>query len=89
LLGRSPAIRFHIAKNRYLTILRNDTVGGYLVHLPFILTRDLAMLGLLALTSPGVLGRLWRERAIFRAAREKRRLDAARPRHQFDLGEQG
>jgi GT2 family glycosyltransferase len=89
MLGRSPAIRFHIVKNRYLTILRNDTAGSYLVNLPFIWSRDLATLVLLALTSPGVLGRLWRERAIFRGARVRRRLDAARPRHQFDLGERG
>lgn len=84
MLGRSPEIRFHIVKNRYLTILRNDTLGGYLAGLPFIWGRDLATLGLLLLTSPGVLGRLWRERAIFGEALRRRRLDAARPRHQFD-----
>jgi GT2 family glycosyltransferase len=84
LLGRRPEIRFHIVKNRYLTILRNDTPGGYLAALPFIWGRDLATLALLLLTSPGVLARLWRERALFRGALRKRKLDAARPRHQFD-----
>ena len=78
LLGRSPEIRFHIVKNRYLTILRNDTVGDYLRNLPFILGRDVATAVLLLLSSPGVLARLWRERELFRAARIKGRLDSAR-----------
>jgi hypothetical protein len=71
-------VRFHVVKNRYLTILRNDTAAAYLRDLPFILSRDLALLGLLLATSPGVLRRLWRERALFRAALRRRRLDAAK-----------
>lgn len=78
ILGRPPEVRFHIVKNRYLTILRNDTAGDYLRNLPFILARDLATAGLLLLASPGVLARLWREREMFRAARIKGRLDSAR-----------
>jgi GT2 family glycosyltransferase len=80
MLGRGPEIRFHIVKNRYLTILRNDTPGGYIANLPFIWGRDAATLGLLLVTSPGVLVRLWREREIFRRALSHRRLDAGRPR---------
>jgi GT2 family glycosyltransferase len=78
LLGRSPEIRFHAVKNRYLAILRNDSVAGYLCNLPFIWCRDLATLALLLLTSPGVLARLWRERGLFRGALRRRRLDAGR-----------
>jgi GT2 family glycosyltransferase len=82
LLNRSAEVRFHVAKNRYLTILRNDTPGAYLRDLPFILGRDLVLAAILLLTSPRVLLRLRRERAVFRGALEKRRLDSARPRHQ-------
>ncbi len=78
ILGRSPEIRFHVVKNRYLAILRNDTRAGYLRNLPFILARDLATSVLLLLTTPGVLLRLWRERKVFRGALAMRRLDAAR-----------
>lgn len=78
LLGRSPEIRFHAVKNRYLAILRNDSVAGYLRNLPFIWSRDLATLVLLLVTSPGVLARLWRHRSLFRGALRRRRLDAAR-----------
>jgi len=84
MLGRAPEIRFHVVKNRYLTILRNESLGGYLRHLPFILARDLATLGLLASTSPSVFPRLWRARGLFRRARAKGRLDAARPGYQVD-----
>ncbi len=76
LLGRPADIRFHIVKNRYLTILRNDTPGDYLRDLPFILGRDLLTAILLALASPGVLLRLWRERTLFAAALRRRRGDA-------------
>jgi len=78
MLSRPPAVRFHLVKNRYLAILRNDRPGAYLRDLPFILARDLATVGLLAATSPGVLGRLWRERGMFRRALARRRVDAAR-----------
>ena len=87
LLGRGPEIRFHVLKNRYLTILRNDTVAGYLANLPFVLARDLSVLGLVLMTSPGVLARLWRRRAVFRGALERRRLDAARAGHHVGAGE--
>ncbi len=82
ILARSPEVRFHVAKNRYLTILRNDTPGAYLRDLPFIAGRDLATAAILLLNSPGVLARLWRERSVFRGALERRRLDSARPRRQ-------
>lgn len=84
LLGRAPDARFHAAKNRYLTILRNDTPRGYLLNLPFIWARDLATLGLLLLSSPAVLVRLWRGRAVFRQALERRRLDSTRSRPKFE-----
>lgn len=86
ILGRGPEIRFHVLKNRYLAILRNDSIAGYLKNLPFILARDLTSLGLVLFSSPGVLRRLWSERAVFREALARRRLDAARAGHQVQQG---
>jgi GT2 family glycosyltransferase len=88
MLGRRQEIRFHIVKNRYLTILRNDTPRGYVANLPFILCRDIATLALILLRSPGVLARLWKEREIFGRALEMRRLDAGRPRPHLEQGNQ-
>jgi GT2 family glycosyltransferase len=72
LLGRSPDVRFLVARNRWLTILRNDSAGSLLLNLPFVLARDLATLGAIAVTSPSVLVRLWRDRAAFGRAFRKR-----------------
>jgi GT2 family glycosyltransferase len=89
LLGRSPEIRFHAVKNRYLTILRNDSVAGYLRNLPFIWARDLAVLALLLAASPGVVVRLWRQRRLFRGALRLRRLDATRFAAHVEQGRTG
>jgi len=89
LLRRGAEVRYHILKNRYLVILRNDSVGGYVRNLPFILARDVATLGITVLLSPGVLARLWRTRELFREALRKRRLDAARGGHHVAWGADG
>jgi len=89
LLGLRPTIRYHAVKNRYLTILRNDSVAGYVRNIPFIWSRDLAVLALLIGTSPGVLVRLWRNRGLFRDALQRRRLDAARRGAQVEEGRTG
>jgi len=86
MLGRSPEIRYHIVKNRYLTLLRNDTVGAYLRNAPFIWGRDIATFVLLLVSSPTVLLRLWSHRALFAAAIDKRRLDTSRARHEVHNG---
>jgi GT2 family glycosyltransferase len=79
LLSRSPELRYHIVKNRYLTILRNDKTADYARDLPFIVGRDLATLAILLWHSPGVLPRLWKARPLYRRALELRRRDAKRP----------
>jgi len=83
MLGHGPEVRFHVVKNRYLAIMRNDSVAGYCANIPFIWARDLGTLVLLLVTSPVVLVRLWRSRHVFAAARAKRRLDAGRARNQI------
>ena len=82
MLGHGADVRFHVVKNRYLTIVRNDSVAGYCTNIPFIWARDLGTLALLLVTSPVVLVRLWRSRHVFVQARAKRRLDARRARDQ-------
>ena len=83
MLRRRPEVQYHIAKNRYLSILRNDSVAGYLAHAPWIWSRDLAVLALLC-RRPSLLLRLWRSRRLFGEALRLRRLDALRVRHQFE-----
>jgi len=85
-LGRDREVRYHIVKNRYLTILRNDSLRSYLVNLPFIAGRDLATLALLLFSAPGVLLRLWRTRVIFSDALARRRLDTGTDGDQLQDG---
>lgn len=76
--SRPPEIRYHIAKNRYLTIVRNDTAGAFFRDVPFILARDVAMVALLACTSPSVLVRLVRAWPMLRDTWRGRRVDGRR-----------
>ena len=78
---RGPDVRFHVVKNRWLTLLRNETASGFLAHLPWIAARDAATLALLAVSSPSVLGRLWKGRSLFAEAWRGCRLDFIRGRH--------
>lgn len=43
----NPELKMHSIKNRYIMILKNETMKNYLRHLPFILLRDLLILGYL------------------------------------------
>ena len=86
MLARSSAVRFHIVKNRYLSILRNDSSGRYLRDAPFIWTRDAATFLFLLAFDRGVLARLWRARAMFGRALALRRLDAERRGHEVSRG---
>jgi len=87
--ARSSEVRFHVVKNRYLTILRNDSPGAYLRNAPFIWARDVATFLFLALSDRAVLAKLWRQRAVFSGARERRRLDDARGRYEVKDGPAG
>jgi GT2 family glycosyltransferase len=87
MLRRAPSVRYHIVRNRWLTMLRNDRLGAWLRNSPFVLARDAATFLLLFLTSPGVLVRLWRERSGFRESLALGRRDERRPR--LDAGASG
>lgn len=77
LLHRPPDLRFHIVKNRFLVMLRNDRLGDYLRDLPFILARDLAVASILCVASPTVLLRLAKSTRLVRRALDLRRRDRA------------
>jgi GT2 family glycosyltransferase len=73
ILGRPPAIRYHILKNRYLLLLKHERAGAWIRDLPFILITDLMLWGALLLTSPGVLWRLVTSPGPFHRAWSQRR----------------
>jgi len=73
-LSRRPTeIKFHIVKNRYLTVIKNDRWGRTLLSLPYILGFDVLLYTYLLVADPGVLGKLLRAGPYVRAAFRKRR----------------
>ncbi len=75
---RSPEVMAHILKNRYLSVLRHDRALAILVDLPFVLARELKVLGAITLLRPAVLKQLWRQRGLFRRALRQRGEDRVR-----------
>ena len=73
LLRRARPLRFHILKNRWLTLIKNDSAAALARDLPFIAARDAAMLGAALVTSPGLLLDFARSGPLWREARAKRR----------------
>src|SRR5262249_42758654 len=69
---RPPAVRAHIVKNRWLTMIKNDDRRALLRDLPFIAAWEIAQAAWLVLLAPRTIPFLWRERGTLRAAWRKR-----------------
>jgi hypothetical protein len=78
LLRRPRALRYHIIKNRWMTLLKNDAPRTFLRDLPFIGARDLALVAAGVLASPGLFLDLLRSGAVLRGARRRRSAFLAR-----------
>jgi GT2 family glycosyltransferase len=70
--GRCRYLKYHIVKNRYLSMIKNDTLSSYLFNFPFIAARDAALFLYLLGTSPGVFRLLFKNRHLFRKAFRKK-----------------
>ena len=72
-LARPAPLRFHLLKNRYLTLIKNFRFRRDGAALPFILAKDLLWIGALTIRSPKIIIAVIRSRAAFRRAWQKRR----------------
>ncbi len=72
-LGRSGFIKYHLIKNRYLTLIKNFRFKEMYRTIPFIFLKDMIWVGLLTLSSPAVIIRLIRSGKAIRKALEKRK----------------
>lgn len=70
--GRSAELKYHIVKNRWLMLIKNESLAGYLVRLPFILARDAALLAYLLFSAPSAFLRLGFAPGCFLRAWRKR-----------------
>lgn len=69
--GRSAELKYHIVKNRWLMMIKNESLVSYLMNLPFILARDIALLGYLLVSSPSAFFRLFAIGCYIRAWRKR------------------
>jgi len=78
-LARLPdALKSRLVVNRYLTMVKNETLGGLLMNLPFIVFYDLRLWFYLLFFSPraipavargmGLVGKAWRRRSLTHVA---------------------
>jgi len=68
----SDDLQFELIKNRYLAIIKNDTLLGLLLHLPFIFIYSLAELGFLLLFRQKVIPKLLNLPRFIKSALRKR-----------------
>ena len=72
--GRPAELKYHIVKNRWLMMLKNETAPDYILRFPFIFARDVALVWYLILTAPSAFFRLWSDPGCFVRAGIKRRM---------------
>lgn len=73
---RPSSTRAHIVKNRYLMILKNDTLGSFVRDLPFIAAWEVLQWGYILVAAPGTIPHLWRHRSSLARAWRLRRREA-------------
>ena len=72
-LARPASLRFHLVKNRYLTLVKNFRLRRDACSLPLAAARDLLWVGALTIRSPKIIIALARSRHVFRKAWGKRK----------------
>jgi GT2 family glycosyltransferase len=73
-LARPAALRFHLVKNRYLTLIKNFRLARSGWRLPFILAKDALWIGALTIRSPKIIIALARSASLFKKAWGKRKM---------------
>ena len=84
---RPPDIQAHIIKNRYLSMIKNETATSFFINLPFILAWELVLWSWLIIFSSATVPILWGHRRLIGRALQKRRALLTRAaRHAARLG---
>lgn len=72
-LARPPKLRFHLVKNRYLTLIKHFRWRKHWMHIPAIIIKDLVWVGLLTISTPQIIIWLIQAGPRFQRAWRKRR----------------
>ncbi len=73
-LARPGDIKFHLVKNRYLTLIKNFRFRKNWHHIPMIVLKDLLWVGILTLSSPKIIIKLMGSSGVFKAAFRRRKI---------------
>ncbi len=73
-LARSGEIKFHLVKNRYLTLIKNFRFRKDWHHIPMMILKDLLWVGMLTLSSPKIIIKLMGAAGLFRTAFRRRKI---------------
>ena len=71
-LARPAPLRFHLVKNRYLTLIKNFRFAEFWWAIPFVIGKDLLWVGALTIRSPKIIIAMVRSRSVFKRALNKR-----------------
>jgi GT2 family glycosyltransferase len=75
--ARPVPLRFHLVKNRYLTLIKNFRWRKSWTALPFVVLKDLLWIGALTIRSPKIIIAVARSRELFKKAWKKRKMISA------------
>ena len=70
----SEALHYDLLKNRYLTVIKNDSLPRFLLNLPFIVLYDIASWGFVLLFRPKLIKMVFSKRIPFATAFRKRKI---------------
>lgn len=73
-LGREPNIKYHLVKNRYLTLIKNFDFKKYWYHIPFIIVKDFLWVGMLTISSPKIIIKVIMSYKLIGSAYKKRKM---------------
>lgn len=73
-LARPAFIKYHLVKNRYLTLIKNFRFKRFYWAIPFIIVKDIFWVGLLTIFSPKIIIGLVKSRKLFKNALAKRKM---------------
>jgi GT2 family glycosyltransferase len=73
-LARPTHIKYHLVKNRYLTLIKNFRFRTFYWSLPFIILKDITWVGMLTFSSPKIIITLMKSGKYFKKALAKRKI---------------
>lgn len=72
-LARPAFIKYHLVKNRYLTLIKNFRFRRFYWTIPFIILKDFIWVGMLTFSSPKIIISLMKSGKYFKKALAKRK----------------